>query len=160
MIRHQARLAALHVTDHMPFYTCLRGQGLDFHHTLLRVILAEDAHARFDGCPDGFQRLCLGHHNKPDLPQIPPGTPRRVGNLIQHAQVILPDGYDGGVHGVIIIGQHGESLYEADQRPKAPGASLFGAMREPVARVTGGTEAGDLDLPHTGALQEMAVRLP
>ncbi len=49
---------------------------------------------------------------------------------------------------------------QRDQRAEAAGASLFGAVREPVVGVTGGADSGDLDLFNPRAFEKDLIRLP
>ena len=51
-------------------------------------------------------------------------------------------------------------LLERDHCPKTTRAALFGAVREPVLRIAGGTNAGNLYVFHTRAFEQHFVRFP
>src|SRR5262245_25577923 len=103
MIGHQAGFTALHVTDHVPFYPTLYGEGLDFRDTLFRVILTKDANTRFNRCLNDLQGLGLGYDNEMDFARITAGPPCCLCDLIEDTLIILPDDNDDVIHGMIII---------------------------------------------------------
>src|SRR6187549_3022611 len=127
MISHQACLAALHMTDHMPFYTCLQRQRLDFRDSLFGIIFSQDSDTCFDGSLDYFQGLGLGHHYEPDCLCISSGAVCCICNLIENALIIFPNGGDGVIHKVIIIAPCGQvnqgrsALQSATCVPSQPG---------------------------------------
>jgi hypothetical protein len=54
----------------MPFYPTLCGEGLNFHNTLLRIVLTQYADSRFDGGFYDIERLCLRDHDETDFARV------------------------------------------------------------------------------------------
>ena len=69
---HALCLAALYVTDHVPFYRRKFLQSLNFHYTFLGVILPEDKCPRFDRSAGDFHRLGFCDHHQFDRIGTPP----------------------------------------------------------------------------------------
>ena len=81
MLSHEAGLAALHVTNDMPFYRkpqrlyrSLRFQFCYFLNGFFGIIFAEDL--RTDGGLHNFKRLQFGHHHQPHGFRLTPGFAR------------------------------------------------------------------------------------
>ena len=96
MFSHEAGFAALHVTDHVPFYTTLRGERLNFRNTFFGIILTQDARARLDGGLDNFKRLRLGDDHEANLIGIASAFSCGGGDLVEGEEVFFADGGDEG----------------------------------------------------------------
>src|SRR5215212_9857917 len=103
MISHNARFAALHMTDHMPFYPTLPREGLNFHNTLFGIVLSQNTHAGFNGSLTHFNRLCFRHDHQPDFMGMAAAFTRSFCDLVKSVLIIFANRGNEVGHGIIII---------------------------------------------------------
>src|SRR5512138_53371 len=105
MISHEAGFAALHMTDHVPFYTNLSPDRLHFCNTLYRVILTKNTYPCFNGSLDNLERLGFCHNNQPDLPRVAAAFARGACNSIQRGLIVFTNRGGEVRHKIIIMPQ-------------------------------------------------------
>ena len=138
MISHEAGFPALHMTDHVPFYTTLSCKRLHFPNTLFRIILTENPYTCFHGSLDDLDRLGFRHNHQSNFVRGAVAPARDVCNLVKCGLIVFANGGNEVGHEVIIIFQvpltpnpspvgRGESL-QRDQGAEATGAAFFGAV--------------------------------
>src|SRR5215207_3372982 len=103
MISHNARFAALHMTDHMPFYPTLPGEGLNFHDTLFGIVLSQNTHPCCNGSLNYFKRLCLRHDHQSDFIGVTAAFTRGAGNLVESVLMVFTNRGNEIGHEIIII---------------------------------------------------------
>src|SRR5512145_1195930 len=103
MINHEAGFSALHMTDHVPFYRTLRGEGLDFRNSLFWIVLPKNMDACFNRSLHYLDRLRFCDDNQTNFFWIAIALASSRCNLIECGLVIFADGGNDVGHGVIII---------------------------------------------------------
>src|SRR6266545_2807419 len=103
MINHETSFAALHMTDHMPFYSTLPRQRLNLRDTLFRVVLSKNMDARFNSSLCNFKGLGFCHNDKADFIRSAITLASGVRDLIKSILVVFADGGNEVRHETIII---------------------------------------------------------
>ena len=103
MISHEAGFPALHMTDHVPFYTTLSCKGLHFCNTLFRIIFPKDPYAGFHGRLNDFDRLGFRHDHQSDFIGIAVALACGICNLVEGMLVICANRGNEVGHVIIII---------------------------------------------------------
>src|SRR5258706_15720411 len=103
MISNETGFAALHMSNHVPFYPTLRCKRLNFHDTFLGIILTEELCTRFDRSLRNFDWLRLGDHHQADPIWIAVAFARRFFNLLKSLEITFADCCNKVGHMVIII---------------------------------------------------------
>src|SRR6266498_4269548 len=91
------------MTDHVPFYTTLSGEGLDFHNAFFGIVLSENADTCFNGCLRDFNGLGFGDDNQSDFIRIAVTLLCGISHLVERIFVVFTDGGNKFKHEVIII---------------------------------------------------------
>src|SRR5512147_2478835 len=103
MPRDNTSLAALDMSDHVPFYPTLRREGLNFHDTFLGIILAEDRYTGFNRRLGNFNRLGFRDHYQTNSLWITVAFICGSCNLFKGMEITFTNGCDKVRHVVIII---------------------------------------------------------